>query len=207
MYPFFPRFYSRIGHYRVLSRVPCAIQKVLFFFIRGTYLLYILYILVYLCQSQSPNYSHHHHPPHHFPPLVSTCVFFTSVSLFLPCKPIHLYNFSRFHVYELICGICFSLSDLFHSVWESLYPSMSQQITQFCSFLWLNNIPLYICTTSSLSIHPFFFFKHLYWSIISLQLCVSYCFITKWISYTYTYVPISLPFCISLPPTLPIPPL
>ena len=24
---------------------------------------------------------------------------------------------------------------------------------QFCSFLWLSNIPLYICTTSSLSIH------------------------------------------------------
>ena len=49
------------------------------------------------------------------------------------------------------------------------------------------------------------FFKHLYWSIIALQWCVSFCFITKWISYTYTYVPISLPSCISLPPTLPIP--
>ena len=32
----------------------------------------------------------------------------------------------------------------------------------------------------------FFFFKHLYWSIIALQWCVSFCFITKWISYTYT---------------------
>ena len=53
----------------------------------------------------------------------------------------------------------------------------------------------------------FFFFKHLYWSIIALQWCVSFCFTTKWISYTYTYVPISLPSCISLPPTLPIPPL
>ena len=35
---------------------------------------------------------------------------------------------------------------------------------------------------------------------------VSFCFITKWISYTYTHVPISPPSCISLPPTLPIPP-
>ena len=52
-----------------------------------------------------------------------------------------------------------------------------------------------------------FFFKHLYWSIIALRWCVSFCFITKWISYTYTYVPISLPSCVSLPPTLPIPPL
>ena len=48
-------------------------------------------------------------------------------------------------------------------------------------------------------------FLHLYWSIIALQWCASFCFITKWISYTYTYVPISLPSCVSLPPTLPIP--
>ena len=52
-----------------------------------------------------------------------------------------------------------------------------------------------------------FFFNHLYWSIIALQWCVSFCFITKWISYTYTYIPISPPSCISLPPTLPISPL
>ena len=51
----------------------------------------------------------------------------------------------------------------------------------------------------------FFFFKHLYWSIIALQWCVSFCFITKWISYMSTYIPISLPSCVSLPPTLPIP--
>ena len=51
----------------------------------------------------------------------------------------------------------------------------------------------------------FFLFKHFYWNIIALQWCVSFCLITKWISYTYTYVPISLPSCVSLPPTLPIP--
>ena len=55
------------------------------------------------------------------------------------------------------------------------------------------------------SIFSFFFFEHLYWGIIALQWCVSFSFITKWISYTYTYVPISFPSCISLPPTLPIP--
>ena len=53
----------------------------------------------------------------------------------------------------LIYDICFSLSDLIHSVWQSLDSSTSQQITQFRSFLWLSNIPLYICTTTSLSIH------------------------------------------------------
>ena len=48
----------------------------------------------------------------------------------------------------------------------------------------------------------FFFFNHVFWSIIALQWCISFCFITKWISYTYTYIPISPPSCISLTPSL-----
>ena len=36
-------------------------------------------------------------------------------------------------------------------MYESPDPSMSLQMKQFCSFLWLSNIPLYICATSSLS--------------------------------------------------------
>ena len=63
------------------------------------------------------------------------------LSLFLPCKPVYLYHFSRFHIYALIY-ICFSLSDLLHSVWQSLGPSSSLQMTQFRSFSQLSNIPL-----------------------------------------------------------------
>ena len=55
-------------------------------------------------------------PPYHFPPLVSIRLFCTSVFLFLPCKLVHLYHFSRFHIYVLIYDICFSLSDSLHSV-------------------------------------------------------------------------------------------
>ena len=124
----------------------------LYFYTAGYYLP-ILYILVYICQSQSPNSSHQHHLHPNLPPLVSISLFSTSVSLFLSCKPVHLYPFSRFHIYVFIYDICFPLSDLLHSVWQSLGPSMSLQMTQFRSFVWLSNIPLYICTISSLSIH------------------------------------------------------
>ena len=37
--------------------------------------------------------------------------------------------FLRFHIYVLAYGICFSLSDLLHSLWQSLGSSTSLQIT------------------------------------------------------------------------------
>ena len=118
-----------------------------YLFVYSRFLLVIYFI--HICQSQSPNSSH---PPRPFPPLVSIHLFCTSVALFLPCKPVHLHHFSRFHIYVLIYNF-FSLSDLLHYVWQSLSPSMSLQMIQFHSFLWLSNIPLYICTTSSFCIH------------------------------------------------------
>ena len=43
-------------------------------------------------------------------PKGSTHLFSTSVSLFLPCKQVQLYRFSRLHTYALIYDVCFSLS-------------------------------------------------------------------------------------------------
>ena len=102
---------------------------------------------MYICQSQSPNSSHTPLPPW-YPYVCSLrlCLYFRFVNKIVST------NFFRFHIYVLIYDICFSLSGLLHSVWQSLGPSMSLQMTQFCSFLWLSNIPLYMCTTSSLSI-------------------------------------------------------
>ena len=86
------------------------------------------------------------------PPHVHKSVVYNYISI--PALQISLLvPFSRFHVYELIYNICFSLSDLLHSVWQTLGSYTSLQVTQFHSFLWLSNIPPYMSITSSLSIH------------------------------------------------------
>ena len=126
--------------------------RILFIFLYSRFLLVIYYIHISVCMSIPISQFITPPPPCHCSPLVSIRLFSTSVPLFLPCKPVHLYHFSRFHIYALKYDICFSLSDLLHSVWQSLDPFTSLQMTQFRSFLWLSNIPLYICTTSSLSI-------------------------------------------------------
>ena len=74
------------------------------------------------------------------------CLYSCHASMFIQ------YHFSRFHICVLIY-ICFSLSDLIHCVRRTLGSSTSLQMTHFLSFLWLSNIPLCICTTSSLSIY------------------------------------------------------
>ena len=95
-----------------------------FFFLNFIYFL-IQQVLIshpfytHQCIHVNPNLPIQHTPtptPCCFPPLVSIRLFSTSTSLFLPCKPIHLYHFSRFHIYALIYDICFSLSDLLYSV-------------------------------------------------------------------------------------------
>ena len=57
------------------------------------------------------------------------------------------------HIYALIYDIYFSLSDFLHFVWQIIGPSTSLQMTQYHSSLCMSNIPLHICSTSSLSIH------------------------------------------------------
>ena len=133
---------SHSGHHSALSRVPCAIQQVL--------ISYLFYTQYQQCICVNPNLPIPPTTP--LSPMVSIHLFSTSVSLFLLCKQDHLYHFSSFHIYVLIYDIFFSLSDLLHSVLQFLGLSTSFQMTQFRSFLWLSNIPLYICTTSSLFI-------------------------------------------------------
>ena len=111
-------------------------------------------------------------------PLVSIHLFSTSVSLFLPCKPVHLYHFSRFHIYALIYDTCFSLSDLLHSVWQSLGPSTSLQVTQVRSFLWLSNMEfLVFAHFPPGSILQAFCFFPLDFQMVAFFLCVNIFFL------------------------------
>ena len=64
------------------------------------------------------------------PPLLSINLFSPSVSIFaLQIGP----SIPFFNIYLLIYDVCFSLSDLVHSVWQFPGPSTSLQMTLFCS--------------------------------------------------------------------------
>ena len=89
---------------------------ILFIFLYSRFLLVIYFIHISVYMSIPISQFIPLPPPPRFPPLVSICLFSTSVSLFLPCKLVHLYHFPRFHIYALIYDICFSLPDLLHSV-------------------------------------------------------------------------------------------
>ena len=84
-------------------------------------------------------------PVHHIPPtlLVSICLFSTSVSLFLLCKSVHLYHFSRFHTYALVYYMQFSLTHFILCDRLQVYPVVYKCYT-LVPFFGLSNMPLYI---------------------------------------------------------------
>ena len=70
----------------------------------------VLHTVMYIFQCYSLYPSHPLLPPRR-PQIHPLCL-----SLFPPWKQVHQYHFSRFHIYALIYDICFSFSDLLHSV-------------------------------------------------------------------------------------------
>ena len=82
-----------------------------------------------MCQSQSSSSSHPSPCPlcvhrSHFPLCLCLCFCFANKII---------YHFSRFHAYAFIYDIYFSLFHLLHSVWQSLGPFMSLQMTSSTS--------------------------------------------------------------------------
>ena len=85
--PLFFAFPSHLGHHRTLKRVPCypVGSHLVMYFIHNN-----IYVSVPISQCiQLP-----------LPPLVSVFLFSSSAFLFLLCKLVHLYHFSRFHIYK-----------------------------------------------------------------------------------------------------------
>ena len=127
---------------QALSRVPCAMPSLL-----TSYLFYIW--RAYLSIPVSPFLP----PPRPFLSwwpyfyCLCLCLYFSFANRFI-CT-----IFLDVHICMLICNIWFSLSDLLHCVWQPLDPSTCLQRAKSHCFLWLSNIPLYTCITSSLSSH------------------------------------------------------
>ena len=137
--PFHPPYPTLLGHHKALRWSPCAMLLLpTSYFIFGSVYMWMLLSLL---------------PSFPLPLCVLKSILY--VYVFIPALQLgsSVPFFFRFPIYALAYSICFSLSDLLHTVWQTLCPSTSLQITQFHFFLWLSNIPLYICATSSLSIH------------------------------------------------------
>lgn len=74
-----------------------------------------------------------------------------------------------------------SLADLLHWTWCPKGSSVLLQMERFLSFWWLNNIPLHIYTTSSLSFHllmGFGCFHILLWLLFSHSVMSGFLFVT-----------------------------
>ena len=102
MHPLLFRFHPRLGQHRALRRIPWAAQQVL-----------IRYLLVvYICQSQSPNSSH---SP--IPLLVSyTCALPLCLCFCFANKIIYIIFF-RFHIYSFVVVHSISHVRLFATPW------------------------------------------------------------------------------------------
>ena len=118
------------GHHRVPGWLPV---------LYGNFSPAVLLTVVYACQGYFP------HPSHCFlPSTVSVSLFSVSDSPVIPSKEVHQYHFSRFHIYALTSCICFSLSEFtLHNCITHLPRTDSN------SFLFMANIPLYMCTKQS----------------------------------------------------------
>ena len=112
---------THLGHHRAQSWAPCDSQQVLLtiYFAHGSVSMSVP--IFQFTQPSSP------HP-------VSPCLFSTSENRFV-CIILLDSTYVRWYIFSF----------WLHSVWQTLGPSISLQMTHFHSFSWPSNIPLCIC--------------------------------------------------------------
>ena len=119
-------------------------------YIATSHQLSVLHTVLYLCQCYFLHSSHSLLP--------WLCPQVCSLFLYLHFFPANRFmntiflDYKYIYIYVNILSF-FSLSDLLQSVYQALVSSISLELTQMHSFLWIYNTPLYICTTTSLFIH------------------------------------------------------
>ena len=122
----YPHISSLLGLPPTLPIPPLQVvtkhELISLFYAAASHQLYILQLVVCICPCHSLISSQLTLPPPRVLKSILYVFVFTPVlplgssEPFLSCKPVHLYHFSRFHIYALIYDICFSLSDFLHSV-------------------------------------------------------------------------------------------
>ena len=156
-----------LGHYRALSWAIQRLPTSYLFYTREC--IYVNALSQFALRSPSPT--------------ASTCLCSPSAPLFLPWKEVHLYHFSRSHLYVLIYNICFHLFDftvlLSHKKeWNEVFcrevDDLESVIQISCTF---NGSSVYTC--NYINIKPQFFFK---WHFCTYWLCdLSNFFKTLWV--------------------------
>ena len=117
-FPFHLPHPSPLGHHRAPSWAPCVIQKLSTSCLTHGKICVCIYIY---------NATLSVHPTYFSPHNVHISVLYIYLSI--PALQIgSLVSFSKFHIYVLIYYFCFSLSDLVHSVWQTLGSSKSDSI-------------------------------------------------------------------------------
>ena len=155
MSPSHPLYPTSLGGHKTWADLPV---------LWDCFLVSILHLVVYICQCHSLTSSQLPLPP----PRVLKSILYVCFIPVLPLVSSEPFSFLfRFHIYVLEYGICFSLSDLLHSVRQTLGPSTSLQITQFRFFLWLRNIHcIYV---------PHLLYPFICWWTLRLLPCPVYC--------------------------------
>ena len=122
VYPLFFRFFSHIGHHRILSRVPCAIQQVLI-----SCLFYIQQ-----CVYVTPSLPIHPLPPRNHRFVFYVCDYFCLVNKFI-CTIFLDSTYKQYHMIFVFQCLT-SLSMTYFTQQDNLCPSMLLQMALFCSF-------------------------------------------------------------------------